>query len=216
MAGRPREFDRAEALDQAMRLFWERGYEGTSVGDLSARLGIAKPSLYAAFGSKEELFYEALDLYVTAYGPKPGDHATARAAVESLLRSNAATYTDPNVPSGCMIVLAAAVGPPQNAEVRAHVAALRQGSTDDIARRIERGIAEGDVPAGTDPAVMAAFYTTVLNGLALQARDGADSAALARVIDGAMAAWDAIAAPATPAPRSSSSATSRNSRSPGR
>src|SRR5688572_27958773 len=114
-----------------------------------------------------------------------------------------------------MIIVAYVVGPPQNAEVRAHVAALRQGISDDTARRIERGIDEGDVPAGTEPAIMAAFYTTVPNGLALQALDGVDSAALSRVIDGAMAAWDAIAALDTPAPRSSSSATSRNRRSPG-
>jgi AcrR family transcriptional regulator len=200
LAGRPREFDRDEALDKAMRLFWERGYEGTSVGDLVERLGIGKPSLYAAFGSKEELFYEALDRYIRDYGPPPLRSATARAAIEELLRNNVATYTDPRSPSGCMIVLAAAVGPPQNAEVRAHVTALRQHATDDIARRVEKGISDGDVPPGADPAAVAAFYTTVLNGLALQARDGAGGAALGRVIDGAMAAWDAIAAPVTPAP----------------
>ena len=105
MAGRPREFDRDAALDKAMRLFWERGYEGTSVGDLAEALGIGKPSLYAAFGHKEQLFYEALDLYVRTYGPELGDVATARGAIESLLRSNAETYTDPSIPSGCMIVL---------------------------------------------------------------------------------------------------------------
>lgn len=195
MAGRPREFDRDAALDKAMRLFWERGYEGTSVGDLAEALGIGKPSLYAAFGHKEQLFYEALDLYVRTYGPELGDVATARGAIESLLRSNAETYTDPSIPSGCMIVLAAAVGPPQNAEVRAHLAMLRNASTGSFASRIRKGIADGDVPEGADADAMAQFYTTVLNGLALQARDGAGGAALDRVIDGAMAAWDVLAAP---------------------
>ena len=195
MAGRPREFDRDTALDKAMRLFWERGYEGTSVGDLAEALGIGKPSLYAAFGHKEQLFYEALDLYIRTYGPTLGDVATARGAIESLLRSNAETYADPNIPSGCMIVLAAAVGPPQNAEVRAHLSMLRNASTGSFAARIRKGIADGDVPAGADADAMAAFYTTVLNGLALQARDGAGGAALDRVIDGAMAAWDVLARP---------------------
>ena len=195
MAGRPREFDRDAALDKAMRLFWERGYEGTSVGDLAEALGIGKPSLYAAFGHKEQLFYEALDLYVRTYGPELGDVATARGAIESLLRSNAETYTDPSIPSGCLIVLAAAVGPPQNAEVRAHLAMLRNASTGSFASRIRKGIADGDVPEGADADAMAQFYTTVLNGLALQARDGAGGAALDRVIDGAMAAWDVLAAP---------------------
>ena len=199
MAGRPREFDRDAALDKAMRLFWERGYEGTSVGDLAEALGIGKPSLYAAFGHKEQLFYEALDLYVRTYGPELGDVATARGAIESLLRSNAETYTDPSIPSGCMIVLAAAVGPPQNAEVRAHLAMLRNASTGSFASRIRKGMVEGDVPEGADADAMAQFYTTVLNGLALQARDGAGGAALDRVIDGAMAAWDVLAAP-RPAP----------------
>ena len=196
MAGRPREFDRDAALDKAMRLFWERGYEGTSVGDLAEALGIGKPSLYAAFGHKEQLFYEALDLYVRTYGPELGDVPTARGAIESLLRSNAETYADPSIPSGCMIVLAAAVGPPQNAEVRAHLAVLRNASTGSFAARIRKGIADGDVPMGADADAMAAFYTTVLNGLALQARDGAGGAALDRVIDGAMAAWDVLAKPA--------------------
>ncbi len=196
MAGRPREFDRDAALDKAMRLFWERGYEGTSVGDLADAMGIGKPSLYAAFGPKEQLFYEALDLYVRTYGPELGDVATARRAIESLLRSNAETYADPSIPSGCMIVLAAAVGPPQNAEVRAHLAMLRNASTGSFAARIRKGMADGDVPEGADADAMAAFYTTVLNGLALQARDGAGGAALDRVIDGAMAAWDILARPA--------------------
>jgi AcrR family transcriptional regulator len=193
LAGRPREFDRDLALDRAMRLFWERGYEGTSVSDLTDALGVGKPSLYAAFGSKEQLFYEALDLYVRTYGPTLGDVPTARGAIESLLRSNAETYTDPNIPSGCMIVLAAAVGPPQNAEVRAHLAMLRNASTGSFAARIRKGMVDGDVPRGADAEAMAQFYTTVLNGLALQARDGAGGAALERVIDGAMAAWDVLA-----------------------
>ncbi len=195
MAGRPREFDRDAALDKAMRLFWERGYEGTSVSDLADALGIGKPSLYAAFGPKEQLFYEALDLYTHRYGPKMQDAPTAKEALESILRSNAQNYTDPGVPSGCMIVLAAAVGPPQNAEVRAHLAMIRNGSSATFAARIRRGITEGDVPEGADAEAMAAFYTTVLNGLALQARDGAGGAALDRVIDGAMAAWDILAKP---------------------
>nr|AIA18845.1 Bacterial regulatory proteins, tetR family [uncultured bacterium] len=183
-------------MDKAMRLFWERGYEGTSVGDLAEALGIGKPSLYAAFGHKEQLFYEALDLYIRTYGPTLGDVPTARGAIESLLRSNAETYTDPSIPSGCMIVLAAAVGPPQNAEVRAHLAMLRNASTGSFAARIRKGMIDGDVPEGADADGMAQFYTTVLNGLALQARDGAGGAALDRVIDGAMAAWDVLARPA--------------------
>jgi AcrR family transcriptional regulator len=176
-----------------MRLFWERGYEGTSVADLAGGLGIGKPSLYAAFGSKEELFYESLDLYTELYGPPDVEYPTAREAIEAILRSNASVTATANGPSGCMVVLSAAVGPPQSSEVRAHLAAMRQQSIESIAARIRRGIADGDVPQGTDPLAVAAFYTTVLNGLALQARDGAGGAALEQVIASAMAAWDAVA-----------------------
>ena len=196
MAGRPRQFDRDAALDKAMRLFWERGYEGTSVEDLAGALGIGKPSLYAAFGPKEQLFHEALDLYESLYGGALDDAPTARGAIGGLLRRNAEYYADPNVPSGCMIVLAATVGAPQNAEVRENLLQRRRTSTTMFADRIRQGIADGDVPAGADAQAMAEFYTTVLNGLALQARDGAGGPALARVIDGAMAAWDVLARPA--------------------
>lgn len=196
MAGRPRQFDRDAALEKAMRLFWERGYEGTSVADLSDALDIGKPSLYAAFGSKEALFYEALDLYERLHGPPSADEPTARQMVEALLRNNALGSADRSLPSGCMIVLSAAVGPPQNAEVREHLAARRQASLRMIADRVARGIDEGDVPRGTDPKAVAAFYVTVLNGLALQARDGADDAALERIVANAMSAWDVVARPA--------------------
>jgi AcrR family transcriptional regulator len=178
-----------------MHLFWERGYEGTSVADLSDALDIGKPSLYAAFGSKEELFFEALDLYEKLHGPPAIEMPTARDAVAALLRNNVRNNTGPGHPSGCMIVLSAAVGPPQNADVRAELSARRQASMQSIADRVARGIVDGDVPAGADPMAVAAFYTTVLNGLALQARDGADNDALERVIAGAMAAWDAVATP---------------------
>lgn len=196
MAGRPRQFDRDAALEKAMRLFWERGYEGTSVADLSDALDIGKPSLYAAFGSKEALFYEALDLYERLHGPPSADEPTARQMVEALLLNNALGSADRSLPSGCMIVLSAAVGPPQNAEVREHLAARRQASLRMIADRVARGIDEGDVPRGTDPKAVAAFYVTVLNGLALQARDGADDAALERIVANAMSAWDVVARPA--------------------
>ncbi|MFC0008988.1 TetR/AcrR family transcriptional regulator [Devosia nitrariae] len=181
-----------------MRLFWERGYEGTSVGDLAETLGIGKPSLYAAFGCKEQLFYDALDLYERTYGCISPDEldgfATAREAIESTLSRNAETAVDPHTPRGCFIVLSAAVGPPQDVEVRANLTRRRQASLEHFERRIERGIADGDVPAGTDARAVASFYATVINGIAIQARDGAPRELLDAIVDGAMAAWDAVCA----------------------
>ena len=179
-----------------MLLFWERGYEGTSVGDLADTLGIGKPSLYAAFGSKEELFYETLDLYQARYGAYfAGDlnaFATAREAFTEILHRNAESQLNPETPSGCFIVLSATVGTPQNAEVRANLSRRRNASRAVFAARIVRGIADGDVPATADPEAIATFYATVINGMSIEARDGASPADLDRIVTGALSAWDAL------------------------
>ncbi|QDZ11739.1 TetR/AcrR family transcriptional regulator [Devosia ginsengisoli] len=196
MAGRPREFDRTEALQKAMLLFWERGYEGTSIGDLSAALAIGKPSLYAAFGNKETLFLEALQLYEDTYGcfsqADLDDAPTAHAAFVMTLRRNAASQLNAGAPPGCFIVLSATVGTPQNADVRAHLTRRRQATRDRLAARLARGIADGDVPETADPQAVATFYATVINGLAIEARDGAGQAELDRIVSGALAAWDSL------------------------
>jgi AcrR family transcriptional regulator len=194
--GRPREFDRDAALRRAMELFWERGYEGTSLDDLTRAMGIGKPSLYAAFGCKEDLFREALALYDATTGAETNralrEEPTARRAVEAMLRGNAQYYAGRGRPSGCMIVLAAALGSPQCRPVRDHAARLRRGGRESLRRRLEQGIADGDVPAGTDAGRVAAFYTAVLHGMSIEARDGASRKALHAIVDTAMDAWDAV------------------------
>jgi AcrR family transcriptional regulator len=193
--GRPREFDRDAALRRAMELFWERGYEGTSVDDLTRVMQIGKPSLYAAFGCKEELFREALALFDATVGAETNralrEEPTARRAVEAMLRGNAQYYGARGKPSGCMIVLAAALGP-QCRPVRDRAAHLRRGGRESLKRRLERGMEDGDVPAGTDAVRVAAFYTAVLHGMSIEARDGASRKALHGIVDTAMDAWDAV------------------------
>lgn len=194
--GRPRGFDRAEALRRAMEVFWERGYEGASLSDLTAAMGINRPSLYAAFGCKEALFREAVALYDATEGAATEramrDAPTARAAVEAMLRGNAGAYACPEKPPGCMIVLAATLGAPENEEVRDHLAMWRRQGQIALQRRLERAVAEGEVPSGIDTGRLAAFYTTVLQGLSIQARDGASCGALSAIVDCAMASWDEL------------------------
>ncbi|MEW2527210.1 TetR/AcrR family transcriptional regulator [Streptomyces sp. NPDC047071] len=197
--GRPRGFDRETALRRAMEVFWEHGYEATSMTDLTSAMGIASPSLYAAFGSKERLFQEAVALYSTTEGSAMtrafAEVPTARGAVEAVLRENARAYTDRDRPTGCMIVLAATNCSPANAPVRDHLAAWRRSGAEMMAERLRRGVEEGELPAATDTEAVAAFYTTVVQGMSVQARDGASRAALDKTVDRAMAAWDAVLAP---------------------
>ncbi|GAA3387422.1 TetR/AcrR family transcriptional regulator [Cryptosporangium minutisporangium] len=203
--GRPRAFDRTTALRRAMAVFWTRGYAGASMTDLTGAMGINSPSLYAAFGSKEQLFREAVTYYdeVESAAAAEALHAgpTARDAIAEVFRINVEAYTDPDKPRGCMIVLAATAEADYSEGLRSHVAELRRSTERGFRERIERGINDGDVPAGTDAAALAAFYHTVLQGMSLEARDGASRAALAAVAESALAAWDVLTVrrPAAPA-----------------
>lgn len=189
--GRPRAFDRDEALRQAMLLFWERGYDGASMADLTARMRIGSPSLYAAFGNKEALFLQAVALYGATAGSLTArvlsEEHTAREAIEAMLRGNAADYLLPGRPSGCMAVLAAINC--SHPGIRAYLADRRRAGRELVRQRLRRGIGDGDLPAGVDVDAMAAFYHATLMSLSLLARDGAAAAELTAVADGAMATW---------------------------
>lgn len=194
--GRPRAFDRDEALRRAMEVFWEHGYEATSMSDLTAAMGISSPSLYAAFGSKEELFREAVAYYNDTLGATAAaelrERPTAREAISAVLRHHAVVFCDPDNPRGCMIVLAATTSGDDTRSVHEYLAQWRMALETDFRERVERGIAEGDVPAGADAAAIAAFYNTVNHGMAIQARDGADVKKLSSIAEGAIAAWDGL------------------------
>jgi AcrR family transcriptional regulator len=190
--GRPREFDRAEALHTAMTVFWQHGYEGTSISHLTEAMGISAPSLYAAFGSKESLFYEAVELYEATEGRNTNDAfdaPTAREAVEAMLRNNVEAYTDPATPPGCMLVLAATTGTTGTQGVRDFLAEQRKRSERELRGRLRRAVREGELSRDTDVRAVAAFYTTVLQGLSIQARDGAPRSSLNAIVDSALSAW---------------------------
>jgi AcrR family transcriptional regulator len=195
--GRPRAFDRTQALQRAMEVFWEHGYEGSSMSDLTAAMGINSPSLYAAFGCKEALFREAISLYGRTDGGYTAralrEEPTARACIEAMLRDNAIAYTSEDKPHGCMVVLAGSTYTTRSASVRDFLIEIRRETTEDIRGRLDRGVTEGDLPPDTDTAGLASFFTTVLYGLSIQAGDGASLAELSRSIDCAMSAWPVAA-----------------------
>jgi len=196
--GRPRSFDPDVALRRALDLFWERGYEGTSLNDLAEAMGIASASIYACFGNKENLFRQVMALYGRTSGEPPRralqEHQTARAAVHAMLRATAEQITGPDTPHYCMLILAAPTGAVENHPVREFLADRRRDMHTTIRDRLARGVSEGDLTASPDALdALARYYTTVVQGLSLQARDGATRAELEAVITCAMAAWEAFA-----------------------
>ncbi|WP_280221972.1 TetR/AcrR family transcriptional regulator [Nocardia neocaledoniensis] len=188
--GRPRGFDRDVALRRAMEVFWERGYDGASMSDLTTAMGINSPSLYAAFGDKEALFRAAIELYGRTEGSRTAralrEEPTAYAAIAAMLRDNITTYTDPGLPHGCMVVLAGATYTTRTASVRDFLVEARRHTTADIQARLDRGVREGDLRPGTDTAALAALFSTVLFGLSIQARDGVGHAELSAAVDSAL------------------------------
>jgi AcrR family transcriptional regulator len=198
--GRPRSFDRDKALQAAVRVFRERGYEGATLADLQEAMGgISPPSLYAAFGSKEALFKEAVSVYVASTGEAgrcalEAPEITTRDAIEQVMRANVAAITRTGEPHGCMLVLGAlncTTERAESAKASEYLHRIRLDTHRRIVQRIKRGVREGDVPRGTDVDGLAMFVTTFLHGLSVQARDGASRAALNAAVDRAMQAWDA-------------------------
>lgn len=194
--GRPAVFDRGRALQEAMKLFWERGYEGTSFDDLIAAMRISASSFYNSFGSKEALYCEATQSYLEWAGQWffaiLNDPSTdTKTAFALLFAATAEEFTRGDHPLGCMISLAGTHCAPGMKNIRDMMAEHRAFSESAMAARIRKGIADGDVPADTDCDMLAAYYSAVARGLAVQARDGASRKKLAEIGRLAMRVWPA-------------------------
>lgn len=194
--GRPRSFDYEAALAAATRVFWDKGYTATSISDLTEAMGIGSPSLYAAFGSKEALYAEAIRHYQATYESivwaKFSAAATAREAVESLLFDSAAALTGSllDMPRGCMVTLSS-VSNEGHAELGAMVKAARGILRDRLVGRLEQAARDGEIPPSVDTRALARFVQIVQNGMSILARDGVGRAELEAAASVAMDGWDA-------------------------
>ena len=180
--GRPRSFDRDAALAAAMETFWRLGYEGASIADLTAAMAITPQSLYAAFGSKAALYREALGLYRATSGASLAEtlneERTVSAAFERVLKQRARTFSRPGRPAGCMISTAALTCASENEPIADHLRALRNGALAGFRAGLERGRARGEFRADIDVDGLARLLAAVIQGMAVQACDGASEADL--------------------------------------
>lgn len=191
-AGRPREFDMTSALDRAMHVFWKKGYLGTSLSDLTKAMGISRPSLYAAFGNKEELFLKTLLQYSegpSAYLREALEEPTARAVVEKMLRGSVTRGTDPCNPPGCLWVHGALSSGDPECAVRKKFHERLADREVVLAKRFKRAISDGDLPTGSDPTGLARYVITINCGLAVQAAIGSTRRQLMQVVDTVLKVW---------------------------
>lgn len=192
--GRPSKFDRPSVLREAMKLFWENGYEGTTFEDLISRMNISPSTFYNSFGSKERLYREATENFMDyaqnwIQGALSEEGATTREAFGRLLESAAEQFTREDLPSGCMVSLSGTHQAPDLMAIRDMMIDYRAASEVYLADRIRKGIRDGDMPSTIDVDALAAFIHAIVRGMAVQARDGASRVKLENIGRVAMEAW---------------------------
>ena len=198
--GRPRAFDRDDAVDQAMQLFWQHGYDATSLAQLKAELGggISAPSFYAAFGSKESLFDECVQRYLATYAQVTeclwDETLPPRQAIETALRQSARMQCDDGHPKGCMVTLGVMSAPsPENAHVAQALTHSRARTRAGIVACVERGVSEGLLADDTNAAAMATVFDSFLQGISILARDDTPLESIDAAITQVMRTWDVAA-----------------------
>jgi len=192
--GRPRGFDEHEALDAALQVFWKKGYDGTSLSDLTRAMRIERPSLYATFGNKEALFRKVLDRYtntIASFTAVSLREPTARGVVECMLMGAADALANPASQPGCMTVQCLLSGDDESAPIRQEINERRELAETALRKRLEHAKAQGDLPTDSNPADLARYVFTVAHGIAVQAKAGATRAQLRRIAQTALRALPA-------------------------
>ncbi|MCL7380375.1 TetR/AcrR family transcriptional regulator [Streptomyces sp. 35G-GA-8] len=199
--GRPRGFDTEEALERAMRVFWEQGYEGASLTDLTGAMGINRTSMYAAFGNKEDLFRKCLERYTegpASYGARALKEPTARQVATALLNGAVRATTGNDSPAGCLGVQGSLAAGEPGSNARDALAAWRDEHVSLLRDRFQQAVDEGDLPPDADPGLLARHLTTMANGIAVQAAGGITRDVLQQVADMTLRSWPPATGPAQP------------------
>lgn len=197
--GRPRQFDRDEAVRQAMHLFWDRGYDSTSLSQLKSAIGngITAPSFYAAFGSKEKLFQEAVACYLQTHGRVTEalwqDELPPRDAIESTLLRSARMQCEDDHPKGCMVTLGLmSVSTDEHKYLLSPLEQSRKKTCDGFIHCVNRGLLSGELPAGTSAKTLGLTFNSFLTGVSTLARDGVPVDDIERSIRQVMRLWDGL------------------------
>lgn len=190
--GRPREFDKAEALETALKLFWRHGYDGVSIAMLAEAMAIKVPSLYAAFGNKENLFWEAVKLYSDQAGHiyhESFKKKTAYEVAKAILEGEVNLVTQRDKPNGCLMIHGALISSPESERIGTQIAEMIGTAEGWMADRFKRAQKDGDLPKDADPKALACYIMTLNSGLAIQARNGASKKQLLKVVEIALQNW---------------------------
>lgn len=193
--GRPRSFDADDALERAMKVFWEQGYEGASLADLTAAMGITRTSMYAAFGNKEQLFAAALKRYLDGPGgylTQALREPTAQKVAQAFIEGSVRTTTRPDCPSGCLVVQGSLAAGEAGRPARDVLIACREEAVSQLRKRFRKAIKDGDLAPDADPGVLARYVMTVANGIAVQAANGVGRRELEKVAETALRNWPLI------------------------
>lgn len=191
--GRPRDFNKEEALEKALALFWQKGFETTSINDLTSAMGIMPPSLYSTFGNKEKLFWAAVDLYSAKYAVNISktlaEKTNVKEAMHHLLKKLAQSYVSNKTPNGCLIVCASINYSENSTNINMILQKMRESSEKVIVNRIKEGIRIKEIPSSVDAKKLGKFFATFIQGMTIQSKDGASIRDLESIIDLAMNIW---------------------------
>ncbi|MDR3431413.1 MAG: TetR/AcrR family transcriptional regulator [Rouxiella aceris] len=192
--GRPKQFDRGTALSKALNLFWRHGYEATSLADLVEATGAKAPTLYAEFGNKEGMFRAAVEHYLATFYEKSfcllsRPDLSVEQVIEKYLRTTAEMFTDCSTPSGCFIINAASGMSAASQDIAEMLRGRHLAQERTLFEFFEKRKLSGEFPNATDSSLLAKYIATFVQGMSVQARDGADTEQLGRIVDILMHAW---------------------------